>query len=280
MYYNYWSNSKFSNRLRGAVKPFSLSADEWDEWRTLASKKHPIRYWVAEELLDHLQDIWMFIPNQLSKVSYYISNRFIEKRHVLKTKLKPGVWHEFETRLLHGAFEELVDFVEVEKAYHHTAMDGEAREKYKPSFWRRGFLGLYFRGWRCPEAGISHLKWEASLRYSAADGYTPRHPEFGMPTNQAVGADETMELYFWWKNRKYRPDPYEESGINTYYENKSNELSKEKGIKVLPGSFKDFEDKTQWQKLNDECHSLEKKYTLEDTEMLIRLVKLRSSLWT
>jgi len=279
MYSNYWSNSRFADWLRGVEKPHSLSLTGWKTWEKSSKKSRPIRHWFAEELLDYLQDTWMFIPNQLHKAAYYINNRFVEKRHYLKTRLKAGAWHEFDERLLHGAFEELVDFVEIEKAYHHVATDRSVVDQYKIPFWRKGIFGISWHAWRCPEAGIEYLKWEAALKKSDNMGYPPNHSEYGSLTDQAQAAEECMALYFWWKNRKYRSDINEESGLSGYYEDKRR--SEGRDPDELPSfDFKDPNDKTTWQILNEKQMQIEARNDQEDTNMLIRLVKLRSELWT
>ena len=239
---SYWSNSNFADWIRGSKKPSSASMAGWNAWKESARRDSPIRFWLAEEFLPRLQEIWTFIPDQIHEMSYYINNRFIEKRHCLKTKLKPGNWYEFEDRIIHGLFEELVDFIEIEKAYHHTVWDEKSRKKYNVPWWRRGIFPI--RAWRCPESGLDYLKWEMSLVYDESSGCKPTDRYYGLPTPQAMAAIETYELYNWWKNvRPSRVDPYE----NTT-------------------------PKQSWE--------IEKEYDEEDTEMLNRLIAIRKNLWT
>ena len=47
---NYWSCSKFADFIRGEKKPFALSWEDWEKWRADNKKKHPCRYWIAEEV--------------------------------------------------------------------------------------------------------------------------------------------------------------------------------------------------------------------------------------
>jgi hypothetical protein len=64
---NYWSCSKFADRIRGTAKPHALGLDEWDEWTEAAKKAHPFRYWLADTALNKLQDIVYFPRHNLRK---------------------------------------------------------------------------------------------------------------------------------------------------------------------------------------------------------------------
>jgi hypothetical protein len=46
---NYWTCSKFADWVRGTMKPVATDGDGWKKWKDQAKKKHPFRYWVAEE---------------------------------------------------------------------------------------------------------------------------------------------------------------------------------------------------------------------------------------
>lgn len=70
-------------------------------------------------------------------------------------------------------------------------------------------------------------------------------------TPQAESALTTLELYNWWKNRDNRPDPH-------------TMFTKEK------------DGPRYYLKIDD----MEQKYENEDTDMLIKLIKIRGSLWT
>ena len=247
---NYWSNSKFSKYLRtkvGIHSPTALEWKEWKVWRKNYKSKSPKMYWVTEELLDRIQDVINYIPDKLYNVKYYLKNRFITKTHYIKTNFKPGHWHELDEKILFGLFNALVDFVEIEKAWMFVVFDDKEFEKYKfPKTFKNHFLR--WKPFRCPEAGIAHLNWEASLDDSET---------------QANVAKEILFLYDWWKNiRPERPDPYEESGYTSI----------EHGFDVEP-------TKELYEALN-KVNELEVKYYNEDTEMLTSLIKIRNSLWT
>ena len=254
----YWSNSKFADWLRGTKKPFALGFKEWDDWKAAAEKKHPFRFWLAEEALDHIQKVFTFPNSTYYNIVYYINNRWITKTHALTSNLKKGDYYDLDTRIIECLFNELVNFVEVELAWHYVRCSDE--EVKEAPWWRRVFR---FRTWRSPSHGIAQLEWESSLKYDEKwDEDTER---YGKPTPQAINAQEKFALYNWWKQRDNRPDPYDASGWTKYCKDKP--------------PFTDMSDESAREPL-DKLNTIEKQYDDEDTEMLIRLIKIRNSLWT
>jgi hypothetical protein len=53
---NYWSCSTFADWVRGKPKLKMGTSDEWHNWEDEAKRYHPVRYWIAEEGLGHIQD--------------------------------------------------------------------------------------------------------------------------------------------------------------------------------------------------------------------------------
>lgn len=272
---HYWTCSSFADWLRGTAKPHAETSKGWRLWTEAAKKKHPIRFWIADDGLDLLQNVWMWIPDRINDVRYYINNRWLHQTHgMMSRSLEPGKWHEFETRLLHSSFDQLVDFVEIEQAWHHAMWDEKAREKYQTPWWQKHWFFRWGKVWRCPEAGIEHLEWASELTLN--DFRKPTDPDWDDPSPQALAAREILELYNWWKyDRPSRPDPMDESGWSDYCN-----MRREKGK-----DFFDFEDKTPEEEemsrvaLN-KSNEIEEAYNTEDEEMMIRLVKVRRSLWT
>jgi len=267
----YWSNSRFAEWLRGTDKPKSGTGDQWKSWETASKEKHPIRHWIAEEGLDKLQDIVYSIPDLLYDLKYYITNRWIDQSHALVAHpkhIKPGKWMDLDYRMLYCLFDELVDFVEIEKAYSNYRWE---EEKLKDlSWWQGGRWRL--RIWRSPEAGKDMLKWEMSLTNEEWLDEDEKHK--AEPTQQAIAAKEILELYTWWTEvYPNRPDPYDVSGWSAYCDNK-----RDRGV----GFFETdpSEDKEETAKMLDTIKEMEEKYHQEEEDMLIRLIKLRGSLWT
>ena len=104
---------------------------------------------------------------------------------------------------------------------------------------------------RCKEAGLDYLNWAGQLVYDDSYGFAKEDSLYGKPTAQAVSAQKTLELYHWWKNRDNRADPYK-----LFTEDKDGKYYFKKIAKM------------------------EDSYDKEDTKMLIKLIKIRGSLWT
>ncbi len=273
---NYWSCSKFADWVRGTPKRGALTSDGWHEWEVEAKSYNPVRYWIAEEALDAIQNFIWWPVDQLYAVKYYINNRFVSRTHSLTAHprdIKPGQWQDVGNRFLPCLFNELVDFVEIESAWSHIAWgDKEACAKYDPPFWASGWFR--WRTWRCPQAGLDHLDWAMTLTNS--DWCTPEDPEYGKPTGQAERAKEIKELYLWWTvTYRNRPDPYDASGWSEYCE-KTRLLNDGR----LFGSKKTPELEELSTRSHELLQKIEADYAAEDEAMMIRLIKARDSLWT
>lgn len=243
---NYWSCSKFADWVRGEKKPAAMEWNAWEDWRKEASAKRPWRFFIAEEVLDRVQDFFMFPRDLAHSLSAWWDNRFVSKTHYLKTGLKPGVYHELDERILHGLFNEFREFVESELAHMHSWGENAGRYVFKKG--------------RCPEAGLDHLKWAMSLRYDEPF-MSKKDPLWGKPTDQAKAAAKMLDLYEWWTEvRPNRPDPHEASGWSECWDKEGDDKAKRVASKRL--------------------QKIEEEHEAEDEKMLVRLIKLRKSLWT
>lgn len=252
----YWSNSKIAEIIRKVPKPKSATMEEWRDWENETKEKYPIRYYITEELLNDIQDIVNYIPDKIYNVKCYLKNRFITRTHLLYSTLPKGKWHEFDERLLYCAFDQFVDFIEIEKAHMLTWC---SEEKYK-SFKKDKFTG------RCPEGGIAYLEWESGLINEFQNS-----PDYGKPSKQALSAQWQLKAYNWWKfERPNRPDPNEVSGYNEYYEKKYSN-GEMKDYFLSDDEIKDIIKKTS---------EIEQQYYEEDTKYLIELIQHRQELWT
>lgn len=277
---NYWSCSSFADWLRGTPKGGAKTAGDWNRWEKEAQADHPIRYWIAEEALDAVQNFIWWPVDKIYNVKYYINNRFVTRTHQLtahRRDIKPGEWRDVGNRFLPCLFNELVDFVEIELAWWHIAWDDEAKKKFKAPFWSRGWFR--WRTWRCPEAGLDNLEWQRNLRWKEDEGFEKGDPNIGKPTPQAINAQEILELYKWWTEvYPNRPDPHDVSGWTAY----CNRNREESGSiwASLDHEKETPEQRAQVSKMLDDCHAIEQRYEQEDTEMMIRLIKVRNALWT
>ena len=290
---NYWSNTKFADRIRRTFnvskKPFAATMEGWDDWKD--ENKSKFGYWLAEEFLDDLQNVILYPSDLWHEIRVYIRNRFFDKTHLLTTNLKPGEFHEFSTVMEHGLMEGLVDFIEIEKAHMHIISGALKREralrmrewfltgkkqeilldkiKRIPS-WRR------FTSTRCPEAGIKYLEWEMTLDSPEANKDWPDwQPPAEDVMTQARAAKEQFEIYNWWKEYITRPDEMDISGWTTYCD----ELEKKTGS-IFRHHKETPEERARVKAMLDEMHNIEESRRNEETEMMIRLVKIRKHLWT
>ena len=254
-----WSNTKFADRIRGTAKPYSNTGKGWSEWKKAAKQRHPFRYWLVEVALDKLEDVIKWPVKKLYNAKYYIVNRWVDQSHALVAHpkhIKPGNWQDLDYRILHCTFDELVDFVEVEKAYANYRWDLDKLGELK--WWQGGRWRT--RTWRSAEAGLSYLKWESEISEDEA------------PSSQAEAAKEVLFLYDWWVNvRPNREDPMEVSGWSAYCD-----TYRDEGLFAM---F-DKDDGVDTKSMHDKMRELETQYDEEDTEMLIRLIKIRGYLWT
>lgn len=262
----YWSNSKFADWVRGCKKPKSATADQWDEWNTNEKATNRLRYLIAEEFLDGIQSAMYWPIDTLHNIKYYINNRWVTRSHALTAHprdIKPGEWCDVGNRFLPCLFNELVDYVEIELAWWEVAIaNPSSRKKYKLPFWAIGWFR--WRTWRCPQAGLDCLAWQMTCDNT---GWVDKaDPSYGQPTQQAIDAKEILELYKWWtEKRPLRVDSMEASGWSEYCKKNWN-------------AVKDSEaDVTS---MLDMMNKIDEKHEQEDTEMLIRLIRIRNSLWT
>jgi len=255
----YFEESKLVNRLRtrfGIDKPYALPWGEWDEWNAKTKKEKPFAYFITETLPEFLDKILSYIPTPISDIRYYCRNRFYRKSHVLPCYFKPGQYHDLDERLLHGIMNSLVDFVEVEKAYKSRWCVTEESQTAK---WRNG---------RCPELGLEYLAWEMTLDSEDLD-------ETERSDSQAAVAREIKAVYDWWKvTRPARPDPYDASGWSEYCK-----VSEEQGYKIFSNKEKNPELEELSTVTHKKLREIEAAYDAEDEAMLIRVIKIRCSLW-
>jgi hypothetical protein len=274
---HYWTIGKFADWLRGTPKLKCGTSEEWNAWETTAKAAHPIRWWIAEEGLDYAQKIVYYIPDRLNDIRYYINNRWVSHSHRLTAHprdIRPGSWSDVGNRFLPCLFNELVDFVEIEQAWHHCLWSDEAKTEFEVPWWRSGWLR--WRTWRCPEAGLEYLRWAETLTNEEFLEEGEKHK--AEPTYQAKAAKEIIELYTWWTvTYRNRPDAYDASGWTAYCE-----LSRlQNGGRLSWDGAKDSKElKKIGTMAHKELRKIEAAYAKEEEQMMIRLIKIRESLWT
>ena len=241
---HHWTCSRVAEYILGEKKPLALEWDAWDKYYIDLQKRKPIRYWISQKFLKYLQNILYYPYDIYHSIRVYIRNRWIDKLQYLDTGLKPGHYYEFDDRILHGLFNELVNFVEIELA--HLSL-WDQHKKYK------------FKNGRCIEAAYDYFDWASKLKDTNEKGKK-------IVSRQAKDARRIKKLYEWWKNvRPNRIDPSVKSGWDKEYE----EIEKN-GYKSKKTSYKTILKK----------QNIEDQYDAEDESMMIELIKLRKSLWT
>jgi hypothetical protein len=272
----YWSCTPFADWIRGIEKGGAKTGRGWREWEAEAKTKYPIRYWIAEEALDAVQNFLWWPIDKIYDVKYYVNNRWVTRTHSLTAHprdIKPGDWCDVGNRFLPCLFNELVDFVEVEIAWWHLAWSPEERHKYNMPWWAVGWWRI--RTWRCPQAGLDNLDWQSKLVWTE-DEVGDDKEKIGKPTYQAEKALEILALYKWWKEvYPNRPDVHDASGWTAYCD-----MRRERGDHMLDLEDRSPEEAEMSRKALDKSHEIEQAYEAEDEAMMIRLIKIRNSLWT
>lgn len=275
---NYWSCSKLANAIRGTDKPSAATGEEWRAWHDQSRKNHKIRYWIAEELLDKIQNFLHFIPDKLYAVKYYFNNRYISRTNSLtahRSNIRPGTWCDLGNRFLPCLFDELVNFVEVELAWKNIAFDPEARKKYWVPFYAYGWFR--WRTWRSAEAGLDYLKWEQGLMLDETWGIDKTDENYGKPTLQAETAVIIQELYDWYKKvYKNRTDPHDMTGWSAY----CSRTRTEGDLSIFLSNNKSAEEQAEVESMLNKLSEIEQQYDDEDTAMMIKLINIRKALWT
>ncbi len=278
----HYSGSKPVDWLREKVfkikKPVSLGWGQWDKWDAELKEKRPIAFFFTETFPEWLQWIPEHSVDYFNDVRYWVAN-YRGNTHGLQSKLKRGQWHEFEERLLHSMFDSYVDFIEIEEAGHHIAWSNkEDRKKYNVKWYDRFWFMRWDRTQRYAQAGIDHLLWEMTLD----EPPDPPDPNWQPSVHQAVGAREKMALYTWWKViRPARGEPWTASGLQAFWSAMDAKYGEDSNWLGLGGNAKmTTSERREYERLTQANDELEQQWEQEDEEMMIRLIKIRRSLWT
>lgn len=272
----YYSDSKLFNWLRSRLqiqKPVALEMGQWEKWEAEFRQRRPIAFWLTETLPDWLEKPAEWILDPVYDAKCYARNRWITRTHALTSRLAKGQWYDMNQRILHALFDEMVDFVEIEKAHLGVIFCGntDTHKKYELPWWRK-YSWLRWSEWRCAAAGIDYLKWEAELINDEHMGFAPGDKLYGKPTAQALVAQQTLDLYQWWTvDRPSRLEPSVASGWAAHFD----KISKQNG-----GKFSWHAPDRHERRLLNRTNQIERKYTREDQRKLIQLVKIAGSLWT
>jgi hypothetical protein len=122
--------------------------------------------------------------------------------------------------------------------------------------------------YRDPAAGVKHLEWASTLD----DPTLPPHEQC---IHQAVSAREILILYKWWIETR----PARKEYVIRRYE-KTSKLDKDMLDDFLfDPARRSAADYDEFTKDMAKKERQEEKWDKEDTNMLVRLMKIRQSLW-
>lgn len=239
--------------------PGAMTFKGWRLFKKEFKEKAPIRYWLKN---DFRYGVIMPIRWKYDAVRDWIRYRTYDRYHVVYTGLPPG-YYGSDKQMFHASFNVLKDFVEVEMAslaYWHS-------DDAKNAGWCERYLPFYriFKPFRSREYGLAHLNWAATLD-------DPSLPPQERCDHQAISAREIRELYLWWvdvfPNRKEEELPiFDKQGLGS--------------LGILDDDFDhNSEDYKRFSEVCDRNTKLEEEWEEEDTQMFIRLVKVRRHMWT
>ena len=212
-----------------------------------------------DDIVWSIQDFFYPVLRTYDNVKYWFKYRTTTKHHVVNTGLKPG-WYDTDTRILNANFQMLCDYVEVECAWMYYAFRCEKGLKHPTPWYKRPFTQF-----RSKELGIKSLELDIN------EG---KHP----PTVE--GSKKILKLYKWWnEERPNRPDPWQR--VNTLSEKEdwtSPFVKKQNKDGTIEFVMK--EQSPQMKRAVKAASIKESQQYEEDTKMLIKLMKIRDSLWT
>jgi hypothetical protein len=190
-------------------------------------------------------DILYGLLHRLDEWKWWVLHRTVDKYHVVKCDgLAPG-YHEVEDRMFAAAFGLLKDYVAVELANMHCIVSDEKL----PFLLRCPGLHHCFE-LRSRSYGLRQLSWSQIPGHSYKEGV----------------AKEIEALYLWYMDEfKPRLDPIDESGYMAQYQ------------RIIAGERVCEEERSATLQRYDD---LEQQYMKTDTEMLVRLVQVRRSMWS
>jgi hypothetical protein len=226
---------------KGVESDTARSSNDWHEFKMYHKEHNPIRYFLNNEF--EAMFIWPW-SMRLERLTDWVQYRTTRRYHIINTGMKPG-YADASERMLHVNFNMLKDFVEIEKAHMWTWHE----EKGVPS----------------KQPGVSHLVWEMGLENEV--------------NNQAKNAREQYELYDWWTNQR----PYREEDATEEWD-AYHTLKKEIYADDADNFFRDDKDTSELKFLQktwlEKSSTIENNNLMKDEQMLIRLMKIRQSLWT
>lgn len=268
----------------GRKKPYALSVDGWNEFDKKYKEEEPIRFFFCETVPEKiLYGYRKAIGWKLRKFREFFYYRFMDKYHVVKTDLAPG-YYDKDSLLFHANFSILVDYVESELAWmyliNNSSNEGDVLfEKYKRQ-WKLANIDpthLLKINFKSSELGIAFLE-----NYVEKNPYDTEDDEGYAETikRQQNEYKEILDIYTWYT--KTYPEKLERAHKSLEFENRE-ELEKKYGFMFILSSEFRKENPDVYKRYQDDSkvrQQLKEEIEKESTDMLIRLITIRSRLWT
>jgi hypothetical protein len=281
----YSNDSKLINYIRERWfkidKPVALVLGGWEAWYNELRRTRPVAYFITEGLprvydrvITRLQQPWTTFRKRMG-------NRFIYGTHVLHTGLEVGQWHETDVRLMYGMMTAVQDFVEIECAWHHCAIDPVKRKIHNMPRWRLRIPFVSSRDkLRNAACGLEYLALTTGFDRMGADNDPQEATDFD-------SAREVMIIYTWWTQVwPNRPDSTTAAGLDQFIEEVNAKYNDENSRSLVYSRFMHrfsmytTEEQNRYRELSLISNQIREQYEAEDTEMLMRVVKIRHWLWT
>ena len=188
------------------------------------------------------------IYHYFTKFSGWVLHYFRRRKNVVRMKaLKRAQWYDCDTRLFEAGFQILVDYVEGELSWMQLITDGKVR-----------WYSRWFPVPNARERGLKLLEWEIQLGDDSI--------------SQSKAAKEIRDLYLWYKDvRPTRIDPFSEVPDRPLIFESDNLTFDENG---------QLESDEEYSKAVMDAFRKQEKQEEEDTGQLVRLMKIRRSMWT
>lgn len=245
---------------------------------------------------------WKFLRG-LSEIKYWIraayrrvAYQWLTSRKMIKLdKIAARDWRDIDTLLFESVSQLIINFVENEKSsrwhvkrFLDWSIPFDELDKwdkhpnviaYANASWIDKWKHPDKWNWMLAQAS---LEWEMSLVNEEIEGWEPE--EVGKKSRWAIQAEEVVELYKYFKfevpNRKDPWEAFEEPehhyvDENGNFTNKMLAPSDDFGMSRAVRSSTP-ESREYYNKITD----LEQRYYEKDTEMCMRVLKIRQGLWT
>jgi hypothetical protein len=249
---NIWK--KFKNWM--SYYPDDLgTTDYWVQFNKEFRENAPIRYFFMR---GEFRTMWWRVKHFYQSIINWVKYRTVARYHIVKTGLSPQ-YRDISELLLHVNFNLLVGYVENNLS---ICMWSNTQARKNLYGWKRylpRFIRRYLKKNKnyAIKYGLEHLDWEISLGDESKD--------------QSEAAQEIKELYLWWTEKR----PTREFPERPLSDNDEDLFT------ILTEKWKkeNLELDKKWKNYCKKADNLAKEWSKEDTDMLMRLMKIRESLW-